>query len=44
MDGKIKKISYIIPFFMVGGVEIYKQIHIAVVIESVGEDRSKNGK
>ncbi len=29
---------------MVGGVEVYKQVHIALVVESIGEDRAKDSQ
>jgi len=27
---------------MVGGVEVYKQVHITLVVEPIGEDRAKD--
>lgn len=29
---------------MVGGIEIDKQVYVALVIESIGEDRAKDGQ
>lgn len=39
---KIEVVCNIIPFLMVGGIEIDKQIHIALVVESIGKDRPKD--
>ena len=41
---QIKVVLYIVPFLVIGGVEIHKQVHIAPVIESIGKDRPKDSQ
>lgn len=41
---KIEIIGDLIPFFMVGGIESHKTVHIAPLVKSICKDRSEDSK
>ena len=41
---EIEVVGYIVPFLMVGRIEVHKQIHIALVVESICQDRAKDSQ
>ena len=41
---EIEEILHIVPLFVISGVKIHKQVHIAFVVESIAEDRAKDCK
>lgn len=41
---EIEIVCNIIPLLMVGRVEVHKQVHIALVVESISKDRAKDSQ
>ena len=41
---KMEVVCHVVPLPLEGGVEVYKQVHIALVVESIGEDRAKDSQ
>lgn len=41
---EIEVVCNIIPLLMVGRVEVYKQVHIALIVKSISKDRAKDSQ